>query len=531
MWLIIFIIALAILFYYTGIKPTKYWKDRGIPCIEPWPYVGNFAEIVFKTRAAQHVVDDVYCAFPERRYCGVYNFNIPALMLRDPELIKKIMVKEFDTFAQHRSFIPEDVDPLWNKNMFAMKGGEKWQDMRSTLSPTFTSSKMKMMFELMKDCSKQFSNYHLKQNNMVTIEIKDAFTRFATDVIATTAFGITCNSLEHKDNEFYLMGKKISDFTGLRGLSFLIAAISPTLAKILRIPVFSPEAKLFFGNLVKETIQIREEKGIVRPDMIHLLMEAKKGSLESKEQSNKAADTGFPTVHKSETGKVPKRQKTKISDEDITAQCLGFFFAGFESVSNMMCFACYELALHPYVQEILREEVDQTLTKCHGDFTYEALMGMKYLDMVVTESLRKWPPFPINDRESIRPFTIEAERPGEKPLYLPKGSVCIIPAYSIQRDPKYFPDPDKFDPERFNDENKGGINPFTFHSFGAGPRNCIGSRFALMEGKLIVAEIISKFEIVPVEKTQIPIEINTNSVTPIPTEGIWLGFKPRMRDI
>ncbi|KAF2888287.1 hypothetical protein ILUMI_17886, partial [Ignelater luminosus] len=231
MWFVIFIIVLALLFYFTGIKPARYWEDRGIPSLKPWPYVGNLAEVLFRKRNAAYVIDETYRAFSENRYCGFYNLNVPSLMLCDPELIKKITVKEFETFPQHRPFLPQDTDPLWSKNLFAMRGGERWQDMRSTLSPSFTSSKMRMMFELMKDCSKQFSNYYLNKNGMVTVEFKDAFTRFANDVIATTAFGVTCNSLENKENEFYIMGKRVATFTGLRGMLFLIHAISPTISK------------------------------------------------------------------------------------------------------------------------------------------------------------------------------------------------------------------------------------------------------------------------------------------------------------
>lgn len=90
------------------------------------------------------------------------------------------------------------------------------------------------------------------------------------------------------------------------------------------------------------------------------------------------------------------------------------------------------------------------------------------------ETLRKWPPINLSDRRSVRTFTIEPERSWEKPVYLPEGSTIHIPIYSIQRDPKYFPNPDKFDPERFSDENKDKVKPYTFLAFGSGPRNCIG---------------------------------------------------------
>ncbi|KAF5272396.1 hypothetical protein FQR65_LT17408 [Abscondita terminalis] len=92
------------------------------------------------------------------RYVGIINFSSPVLIVRDPELLKKLYVKEFETFPEHRSFIPKEADPLWSKNLFAMEGGDDWHNLRSTLSPSFTSSKMKAMFGLMRECSHQFQS-------------------------------------------------------------------------------------------------------------------------------------------------------------------------------------------------------------------------------------------------------------------------------------------------------------------------------------------------------------------------------------
>lgn len=95
--------------------------------------------------------------------------------------------------------------------------------------------------------------------------------------------------------------------------------------------------------------------------------------------------------------------------------------------------------------------------------------------MFVTETLRKWPPFAVTDRRVVKDFTIDPKYSHEAPLRLDKSVVCQIPIYSLHRDSKYFPNPEKFDPERFNDVNKQEIVPFTYLPFGVGPRNCIGN--------------------------------------------------------
>lgn len=157
----------------------------------------------------------------------------PVLIIRDLELIKQILVKDFDHFLDHRGFIPEDAEPLFGKNLFSLTG-PKWKDMRSTLSPAFTSSKMKFIFSLISQTGKQFSNYFLeKGEKVISLEMKETFAKFANDVIANAAFGIECNSLKDPDNEFYLMGREASDFTRPSKVAkFFLYGLSQTIYKV-----------------------------------------------------------------------------------------------------------------------------------------------------------------------------------------------------------------------------------------------------------------------------------------------------------
>ncbi|KAJ8926643.1 hypothetical protein NQ314_020977 [Rhamnusium bicolor] len=340
-------------------------------------------------------------------YSGAYQFFSPTIVIKDPELLKQVTVKDFDHFTDHRSIIPEDADPLMGKNLFALKG-QKWRDMRAILSPSFTSSKMRVMFALMAECAENFVQHFLKKDEeVVTVEFKDIFTRYTNDVIATTAFGIKVDSLGQPNNEFYLMGKEATNFGFWKTLKFLGFALLPKLYELLKVSLFGSK------------------------------------------------------------GKIP----TELTDLDITAQALIFFFAGFETVSTNMSFAAYELAANPDIQDKLRKEINATLEECGGQLTYEGLLKMKYLDMVISEALRKWPNAVAIDRVCTKPYTINPVTPEEKPLYLEKGSLLLLPIFAIHRDPENYPNPDRFDPERFSDENKGNINPYTYCPFGLGPRN------------------------------------------------------------
>ncbi|RZC39210.1 uncharacterized protein BDFB_009483, partial [Asbolus verrucosus] len=463
-----------------------------------------------------------------KQYSGFYQFFLPTLLLKDPELIKQITVKDFDHFVDHRSFIPEDSDPLWRKNLISLTG-QRWREMRATLSPAFTGSKMKYMFPLISQSGERFVDHFLKKNeDIVTVEMKDTFTRFTNDVIANTAFGVECDSLEDRNNEFYLMGKEVTDFSGFwKKLKFVGYFLMPKVYKLFKVKLFSSEVADFFTRLVKSNIDSREKHGIVRPDMINLLMKARKDGLKH-EESHPVQDTGFATVKESEIGENPKSAKVEITDTDITSQALIFFFAGFDSVSSLMCFMSYELGVNPDVQERLIREVDATMEACNGKLTHEALLSMKYMDMVVWESLRKWPNSVATDRVCTKPYTIEAKTPDEKPLFLEKNTAVWVPIFALHRDPLYFPDPDKFDPERFSHENRENIKPFTYLPFGVGPRSCIGARFAFLETKALFFYILSKFEIVPVEKTQIPLQLSRKHFNMTAEGGFWFGLKRRI---
>lgn len=129
------------------------------------------------------------------------------------------------------------------------------------------------------------------------------------------------------------------------------------------------------------------------------------------------------------------------------------------------------------------------------------------------------------DRVCTKPYTILPATPDEKPVHIEKGTVVWIPVYGIHHNPSIYPDPERFDPERFNDDNKKNINPYVYLPFGIGPRNCIANRFALLEIKIIFFHVLSKFEITPIKTTKIPLEISKKQINLLPEGGFPLGLK------
>nr|WIT94145.1 cytochrome P450 monooxygenase CYP9Z215 [Euwallacea interjectus] len=466
----------------------------------------------------------IYNLADKCRYVGFYQFTSPALILKDPELIKQLTVKDFDHFTDHRAFVDPDADPIWAGNLLSLKG-ERWKEMRSTLSGTFTSSKMKHMFQTISDTASNFVQYFVDQDqDSFELELKDAFTKYTNDVIASVAFGIKVDSLSDPDNVFYSMGRRFTIFTGfLIKIKMALLFIMPFIYKFFKISIFDQSLVAYFRSIIHNTVHTRIEKGIVRKDMINLLLETRKGIFHEEEN---VTETGYATVKESTYLDKPKFKQLKyLTDDDITSQALIFFFAGFETISTALCFGSYELAVNRDIQAKLREEILQTHKEHNGVISYESLFKMKYLDKVFSEILRKWPPVVMMDRVCTKPYTIEPKYPEEKPIPLNVGDTVILPMYGLHRDPKYFPNPEKFDPERFSDEEKEKIVPYSYIPFGSGPRNCIGSRFAILEAKVLLYNLLLHFEIVPIKKTIIPLRLSKASMQHTAEGGYWVGLK------
>ncbi|XP_030758710.1 cytochrome P450 9e2-like [Sitophilus oryzae] len=519
-FLVFFVIVYV--FYQTFIKPAKYWNNKGVEHINLWR---RFLSVFLSKKSFLVLIREAYNFYPNTRYYGSFQFLKPSLMVTDLELIKKITTKDFDHFHDHPSISNKNVDTVLTQNLFSLEG-HKWREMRSTLSPAFTSSKMRHMFDLMVQVAQNFTNFYIEQykdSAVLELEMKEACSRYTNDVIASCAFGIEVNSLEDRENEFFRMGNVFAaSFRGRNALRGLILGFFPLLGQILKISIFPQFVTDFFKKIVSDTIAFREKNHITRPDMIHLLMQARTGELQ---EENTNENAGFATVEEIEKEKRFS-QKVELADNVIAAQALAFFFAGFETSATVLSFISYELAIKPEIQKKLHQEIDETLLKNSGKLDYEAVLKMKYLDQVISEVLRLYPPAFAISRVCTKNYVIDKKLENEEDFLIEKGCIVVVPIFGLHMDPNYFPNPDDFDPERFNEENKHKIVPGTYMPFGMGPRNCIGSRFALLEIKALVVSFLSQFSLEPVKKTEIPITFSKTAILST-KNGIWIGLKKR----
>jgi cytochrome P450 family 6 len=365
-FLIIFLVLYA---YYKYCY--SYWKKKGVAYVEPSFPFGNIGDAILQRKSIGLTFKDIYNKLDGYDLGGAFSFFRPILLLREPELIKAFLVKDFVHFHDHGTYFDEEIDPL-SAHLF-MLTGHRWRNLRTKLTPTFTSGKIKTMFQILADSGNELRN-HVGQSaaNGDIIEVKDILAKFSTDVIASFAFGVKCNCLKDPNAEFRKWGRKIFETnmkTGVRDVAMLVA---PALASIMKTRFVPRDVTNYFKKMVKETVEYRESNSVKRNDFIQLLIEMKnKGTLESEKQAYG-------------TSKADGGNDAGLTMNEIAAQAFVFFAAGFETSSTAMSFCLYELALNRDVQERVQKEIDAALGKHEDKITYEAVQEMEYLNNVIS---------------------------------------------------------------------------------------------------------------------------------------------------
>lgn len=474
-WIILLLTILFLIYKYLTFN-FNYFRDHNVPHNKPLPLFGNQFNFFTKRQSIPDFLLDIGNDFRDEAYVGFYETRTPSLFVLSADAMKQICIKDFDNFVNHTTFTEGITDELLLSSVFFMKD-QKWRDMRATLSPAFTGSKIRLMFDLVGDCAENFVSYCNEQCNdsgRMTFRPKKVFSKVTMDIISTCAFGLKIDSLRNPKNQVYQMFNKVLEMSGtLVIFKFLIMMLSKTLARWLGVSILPKDTSQFVKKLVADTISHRKETKQYRPDVIQLLIEAMEGKL--KHENDKKVDgddASFATVKESEIDK--KGGRRDWSDVEIAAQCFIFLVGGFDTTSNLFNFISYELAVDSEIQERLFQEIRETQERLDGQaVTYDDIQKMQYMDAFICECLRKHPPMLQIDRVCNKETVIHDGKGNS--FKIPVGMKVSLNPFAVHYNPKYYPNPAKFDPERFLGENKKKIDQNTFLSFGIGPRACIGN--------------------------------------------------------
>ncbi|XP_029012836.1 cytochrome P450 3A27-like [Betta splendens] len=487
--LIAIIIALIAVYEYA---PYGFFKKLGIQGPTPVPFFGTF----LGNLKGPHEFD-TQCYQKYGKVWGQYDGRQPVLTVMDTAMIKTILVKEFHNVFTNRLDLGLN-GPLYD-SIFVVED-EEWKRIRNALSPSFTSGRLKEMYSIMLQHSNNLTkSLEKKVKADEVIDAKALFGPYSMDIVTSTSFSVDIDSINHPADPFVENIKKMVKFNLFNPL-ILLVVLFPFMRTVLdktNVSFFPGDVLNFFLNFLKKVKSDRSKNDHKnRVDFMQLMVDSQ---ISEKNKNDASSQKG-------------------LTDHEILSQAMLFIFAGFETTSSSLSYLAYNLATHPDVQETLQKEIDATIPG-KGRPSYEALMQMEYLDMVVNESLRLYPV--ANRLQRVAKTSVEVNG-----VSIPKGTVIMIPVYTLHRDPTLWSDADYFKPERFSKENKDNIDPYAYMPFGAGPRNCIGMRFALLMMKLAIVEILQKFTIVTCKETEIPLTLGNDAFLS-PKNPIKVKLQPR----
>ncbi|CAF98286.1 unnamed protein product, partial [Tetraodon nigroviridis] len=471
----------------------------------------------------------------------------PVVVVADPDMLRQVMVRDFSSFPNRM------VKPM--SDCLLMLKNERWKRVRSILTPAFSASKMKevrkkcvesvqlktdvsvcrLMSLIIKHCillqmvplintatDALMKNLDAYAESGEAFNIHKCFGCFTMDVIASVAFATQVDSQNNTDDPFVRHAQLFFSFSLFRPIALLFAAFPSIATLLVRIPnKRRDDMNHFFIGTIQKIIQQREEQPPEqrRRDFLQLMLDARSSDASvSLEHFDTAEPAGELDTTNEQILNQDRPQRKMITEDEIVGQAFVFLVAGYETSSNTLAFACYLLAINPECQRKLQEEVDHFFTR-HELPDYTNVQELKYLDMVISETLRLYPPGFRFARNVERDCVVNGQS-------FPKGASLEIPAGFLHRDPEHWPDPDKFIPERFTPEAKASRHPFVYIPFGAGPRNCVGMRLAQLEMKMALVRLFRRFSLVACPETKVPLELKSSS-TLGPKNGVFVKIERR----
>lgn len=204
-----------------------------------------------------------------------------------------------------------------------------------------------------------------------------------------------------------------------------------------------------------------------------------------------------------------------MSHEQIAGNVFIFYVAGNESSSSTIAYTLYELTQNEELMKRAQEDVMETLAKHEGNLTYESILDMKFIDLCVKETLRKYPALPILNRECTKDYDIP-----DGSFTIKKGTSIIISVLGLHRDKKLFPNAEKYDPDRFNEE-RHDYDEDMYMPFGLGVRNCLAFRMGLLMSKVAIVMVLLNYRLEPTSIREL--EFDYGSVGLLPKPGMCIA--------
>ncbi|XP_050501561.1 cytochrome P450 4C1-like isoform X2 [Diabrotica virgifera virgifera] len=462
--IIIVVLFIAFYFYQQSRRNTKYM--RNVPGPKPNIFFGNLLEFAF---IPTHKYLDVFLGFIRdygklvKVYDGPFSM---AMIATDEKFVEHILssTKYIDKADQY------DYMKGWLGEGLLTSTGAKWKKRRRMLTPAFHFSILENFLEVFDSVGDIFIQKLRREVGKKTVEISEPVSLYTLDVICEAAMGIKLNAQTDSTSPYVRSTRSMCSIIVERILSPLDPSLYPLTLNYYREKIALKVLHAYTDSVIDKKISEKKKKTEILVD--------KNTNIGIKKKQ------AFLDLLLDYTMDGEPLLRTDIREEVDT-----FMFEGHDTTSSAISFAIFALANHPEVQEkAFMEQKEMFGNFSDAKPTVSQFQDMKYLDLVIKETLRLYPSVPVLGRRLPEDMEYDGH-------LLPKGMNILLSTFAMHRCKEYFPEPLKFIPERFEDAKL--TNPYVYTPFSAGPRNCIGQKFAILEVKSTLSKILRNFELMP----------------------------------
>ncbi|XP_069671902.1 cytochrome P450 4C1 [Periplaneta americana] len=469
----VFIVSFAFLLRQ-GAKRVRFAQMvNKLPGPPAYPILGNALEMIVPRNRLFQVFDR-----RTKLYGPIFRVwlgPVAQVSLTRPEHVEVILR---DTKHLDKSLSYSFIRPWLGEGLLTGTGA-RWHSHRKLITPTFHFKILDMFVDVFVEKSEILVKKLQSKVGGKDFDVYPFITHCALDIICETAMGIQMNAQEETHSEYVKAVYEISELTMQRSVRpwmhpkvvFDMTAKGKRYAECLNV------LHGFTNKVIKERKALRLQKAnepTITNEEDELL--GKKKRLAFLDLLLEAAGNG-----------------ANMSDVDIREEVDTFMFEGHDTTSAGICWSLFLLGSHPEIQEKVYEELDNIFQGSDRSTTMRDLNEMKYLERCIKDALRLYPSVPFIGR-----VLKEDTKIGD--YTLPAGCMINLQIYHVHRNPDQYPNPEAFDPDNFLPERVAKRHPYAYVPFSAGPRNCIGQKFALLEEKTVISSVLRNFKVESVEQ-------------------------------
>ncbi|CAD5228341.1 unnamed protein product [Bursaphelenchus xylophilus] len=431
---------------------------------------------------------------------GILKFYLgpkPVVVLYRAETIKPLMENPAIISKTHEYDYIKD----WLGEGLLTSTNEKWRHRRKIITPAFHFASLITFikcFNRQGDILMQNLTKHAEDG--YPFDAYKYFKALALDVICEAAMGVNVSS-QTGENAVYV--KSVKTLCELLWLRIRSPWLWPKLLWYATgYGVEFDRARRIVTDFTKKVIAERKAQRAQSP------------KIENNNDNDPNKRTCFLDIL------LQMQDEFKLTDEDIREEVDTFMFEGHDTVSNCISFFIMNIADREDIQARIRDELDEIFEEDDRDrrVSHADILRMNYLEKCIKETMRMFPLVPMIGRTASEEIKI-------KGYTIPEGVTVMVAPFAAHRDPNYFHNPDYFDPSHFDEENVASRSPFTYIPFSAGYRNCIGQRFAMMQLKVVLSKIFSRFRVIGAKH-----QIENRGLTELvlkPNKGCWIRLEER----